>query len=92
MIATSSSQKELFDWNVRLVNPAYLEQLYVSSALQRLPPAKSNAHRQERESWLKKRFGLYKRSLSLYTSTQRRLQLDATLGEGTIKVTVAHVK
>lgn len=92
VIATSSSQKELFDWNVRLVNPAYLEQLYVSSALQRLPPAKSNAHRQERESWLKKRFGLYKRSLSLYTSTQRRLQLDATLGEGTIKVTVAHVK
>lgn len=92
VIAASSPQKELLDWNVRLVNPAYLEQLYVSAALQRLPPAKSTAHRQERESWLKKRFGLYKRSLSLYTSTQRRLQLDATLDEGAIKVTVAHVK
>lgn len=92
VIAASSTQKELLDWNVRLVNPAYLEQLYVSAALQRLPPAKSTAHRQEREIWLKKRFGLYKRSLSLYTSTQRRLQLDATLDEGAIKVTVAHVK
>lgn len=85
IIAAPRSKKEFLDWSIQLISPSELEDAYVELLLPESSEiAKYNQELHEKR--LRERFRDYTRHLTLFTKSQKELQLKIKLLTNTISV------
>lgn len=84
IIAEPKEERESLLWSLEIIDPHYLEDNYVALLLEDMA---ESATKRQREILLRKRFQQYLQKLSLFAAPDRKLQLQARLGDDNITVT-----
>jgi hypothetical protein len=88
IIASPTSERELLQWSVEIIDPRQLENTYLALLFANSANQKNTALpvSKKREQQLRKRFREYLQKFSLYTDPEKKLSLECKLGEGKITV------
>ena len=88
IVASPSSEREVLQWGVEIVDPRQLENTYLAFIFAQSANQKSTAVpiSQKREYQLRKRFREYLQKFALYVSREQKLSLDCRLKDKKITV------
>lgn len=91
LTVTAAPQKErhILEWSLQVINPNQLEDTYVAFLINHLSNGKNGqtALPKKREMLIRKRFRDYLQRLTLFSSSDQKLNLESVLDEGKIMIT-----
>lgn len=88
IIASPTTERELLQWSVEVIDPHQLENTYLAFLFANSANQKNSAMplSKKREQQLRKRFREYLQKFTLYTDPEQKLLLEFRLGENKITV------
>jgi len=87
LVAAPKSERESLEWDVGFVDEKHIEDTYVALMLETIKPL-SDTLTQERERYLRKRFGSYAKKFTLLLTPEHPLIINSSLEEGKIIIQV----
>jgi len=95
VLVVENEDKAPLNWSLQVIDVDLLEDKYVNAlianSIGRSPNNKEPRHTKKREAHLRSRFRSYVQNLTLYTSPDKKLQLDARLQNAGISVVPASI-
>ncbi|MBA3957504.1 MAG: hypothetical protein H0X51_03795 [Parachlamydiaceae bacterium] len=86
IVAAPSTEREVLQWSLEVIDPHELEDMYVAYLTINSPQETQQSAKQQREIILRKRFHDYMRRLAVYSRPDHRLHLEAVLNGNAIQV------
>lgn len=91
IVFTHSKDRKALNWSLNVIDPDVLEDKYVNSLLMRgNMTVQGKGHSKKREIHLRERFRKFIQALTLYTSSEKKLQIDVRLTKEGISAILTH--
>ena len=88
IIAAPHGEREILEWSLEVINHNELEDTYVAFLINHLSGGKGgqNAIPKRREQLIRKRFRDYLQRLTLYSSPDKKLNIESTIEDGKLMI------